>query len=514
MGSELGMTGPDQDCVPRSTCHQWRPHPAIVQQFIDSELREGRMFGPFCTRWNPVPSTHKQIRGYWEEKPARKVPSNCRSIIPLRNECQWWYLTRALLNVIHKGGWRSARNLAIRCGLHAGQDRYKKCIQGSTRTPSGQTSPGNSLEREIVCWRSPSFWPQISSKNIYSFSWCPGVHYQAAWGWTPLALPRSLYYSRKAWLWGVCNKPWHNNGSLPHAWGTSNKTEGPASTTTFLGILLDTLHMEIRLPPAKLCRLKQVIDDWSSKSWYTKRDLESLIGLLQHASTIVKPGRSFLRQIIKLNKNPQRLIWLNQAFHSDLAWWRLCLKAWNGTSMLSTLAARDHDETITTDASESWGCGGFWQNHWFQQPWDSQEALASQCIATKEMLPILLSCAIWGKHWHGKYMQFQSDNEAVISALSTKSCKDTSLMHMLRCLFFFQAHHSFSYTARHIPGIDNTLTDALSRNNATLFLSKVPNADKTTTHVPQELMELLVIQKPDWTSQNWTTLFSTILNKV
>ena len=80
-------------------------------------------------------------------------------------------------------------------------------------------------------------------------------------------------------------------------------------------------------------------------------------------------------------------------------------------------------------------------------------------------------------------------------------------MHMLRCLFFFQAHYSFSYTARHIPGIDNTLADALSCNNATLFLSKVPNADKIPTHIPQELMELLVIQKPDWTSQSWTTLF-------
>ena len=145
----------------------------------------------------------------------------------------------------------------------------------------------------------------------------------------------------------------------------SNKIEGPASTITFLGILLDTLHMEIRLPPEKLCRLKQVINEWSSKPWCTKRDLESLIGLLQHASTVVKPGGSFLRGMIELNKvahNPQRPIRLNQAFHSDLAWWRLYLKAWNGTSMLSTLAVRDHEETITTDASGLWGCGGFWQS--------------------------------------------------------------------------------------------------------------------------------------------------------
>ena len=30
-------------------------------------------------------------------------------------------------------------------------------------------------------------------------------------------------------------------------------------------------------------------------------------------------------------------------------------------------------------------------SHWFQQPWESQEALTNQCIATKEMLPILVA---------------------------------------------------------------------------------------------------------------------------
>ena len=134
--------------------------------------------------------------------------------------------------------------------------------------------------------------------------------------------------------------------------------------------------------------------------------------------------------MIELNKiahNPQRPIRLNQAFHSDLAWWRLYLKAWNGTPMLSTLAARDHEETITTDASGSWGCGGsdraIGSSSHGKQPWESQEALTSQCIATKEMLPILLPCAIWGKHWHGKHIQFQSGNEAVITALDTKSVR-------------------------------------------------------------------------------------------
>ena len=61
-------------------------------------------------------------------------------------------------------------------------------------------------------------------------------------------------------------------------------------------------------------------------------------------------------------------------------------------------------------------------------------------------------------------------------------------------------------------GIDNTLADALSHNNATLFLSKVPSAGKTATHVLQELMEPLASDPK--ARLDIPELFSTILNEV
>ena len=80
-------------------------------------------------------------------------------------------------------------------------------------------------------------------------------------------------------------------------------------------------------------------------------------------------------------------------------------------------------------------------------------------------------------------------------------------MHILRCLFFIEGHFGFTHVAKHIPGEHNELADAISRNHATLFLSKVPGACTTPTSVAQELLELLIHQQPDWTSQNWTALF-------
>lgn len=55
------------------------------------------------------------------------------------------------------------------------------------------------------------------------------------------------------------------------------KVEVPATTLAFLGILLDTFTMELRLPPQKLERLKTTIAKWKQKRNCTKRELLSLI---------------------------------------------------------------------------------------------------------------------------------------------------------------------------------------------------------------------------------------------
>ena len=82
--------------------------------------------------------------------------------------------------------------------------------------------------------------------------------------------------------------------------GASRKTEGPASVVTFLGIQIDTDKSELRLLQDKLQRLKELLDQWESRKGCTRKDLESLIGLLNHACKVVRAGRSFLRRMIDL----------------------------------------------------------------------------------------------------------------------------------------------------------------------------------------------------------------------
>ena len=67
-----------------------------------------------------------------------------------------------------------------------------------------------------------------------------------------------------------------------------DKLEGPAPFLPFLGIELDILQLEIRLPTDKLERLQQQTREWRGKRAGLKRDLLSLIGTLSHTCKAVR----------------------------------------------------------------------------------------------------------------------------------------------------------------------------------------------------------------------------------
>ena len=77
------------------------------------------------------------------------------------------------------------------------------------------------------------------------------------------------------------------------------KSEGTTSCLTFLGIEVNTEQMQLHLPAEKLQRVRSLIKEFLRTPSALKGDLESLLGLLQHASRVVKPGRSFVRHPIE-----------------------------------------------------------------------------------------------------------------------------------------------------------------------------------------------------------------------
>ena len=78
-------------------------------------------------------------------------------------------------------------------------------------------------------------------------------------------------------------------------------------------------------------------------------------------------------------------------------------------------------------------------------------------------------------------------------------------------IFFIRAHFKIALWAVHVPGVQNTWADAISRDNLGHLFSQVPGAVTGQCQVPSQLVQLLVVQRPDWTPRTWTQLFRSCL---
>ena len=115
------------------------------------------------------------------------------------------------------------------------------------------------------------------------------------------------------------------------------KIEGPSTCLPYLGICINSIKMEIRLPEDKLIDLRIELHSWHDHKKCKKRDLLSLISKLSFAAKVVPAGRSFTRQLIDISKTVSRLhhhITLSQDAKQDIRWWLDFLPRWNGISLI------------------------------------------------------------------------------------------------------------------------------------------------------------------------------------
>ena len=295
----------------------------------------------------------------------------------------------------------------------------------------------------------------------------------------------------------------------------ADKLEGPCQVIAFLGIELDTIQGITRLPSHKLEELQSLIATWVGRKSCLKRDLESLVGKLQHACKVVRPGRAFLRRMFELLHGVSKKhhhIRLNHAFRSDLMWWPTFLGSWNGKAMMHSRVQWTPAVQLYTDAAGEVGCGAWcgawWGAHWLQLKWATAAAWKGIPITQKEVLPAVLACTVWGHQWKAKRLQLYCDNEAAVAVLNAGYSRDPLIMHLLRSLFFVKAYFDLDLWAVHIPGKDNVVADAISRDDLTTVFSQVPTISPRPTPIPRRVAEILVEGRPDWTSVDWAKLFT------
>ena len=100
---------------------------------------------------------------------------------------------------------------------------------------------------------------------------------------------------------------------------------------------------------------------------------------------------------------------------------------------------------VYSDASGTYGSGAFVAGlGWFQTEWP--EDWEGVDIASKELVPVVVAAALWGRQWSGSHVCFQSDNMAVVAVLNNRSAKNSLLAHLLRCFSLFSAYFAFHFS--------------------------------------------------------------------
>ena len=100
----------------------------------------------------------------------------------------------------------------------------------------------------------------------------------------------------------------------------------------------------------------------------------------------------------------------------------------------------------------------------------------------KEMVPIVPSCAVWGCELAKHSVCVQCDNFSIVAAIKKEAARDNTVMHMLRCLWFFVAHYDIILLIpEHIPGVSNMTAYHLLRCQMHRFFLLNPLASSSNT---------------------------------
>ena len=240
---------------------------------------------------------------------------------------------------------------------------------------------------------------------------------------------------------------------------SDSKLVPPSTQVVCLGVLIDTEKGTVSIPPDKLSQINDTVRQWIKKTTCTKRQLQSLLGLLLYVHKCVKPARAFLNRMLALLRagHASEKIHLTPEFRRDLRWFVKFLPLYNGVSLYDH---RNIDHTLELDACLT-GLDGCWCNFVYHLP--IPLGFMNWSIVQLEMVNILLAVRLFQKQWAGRKVLIKCDNEAVVSVLRSGKTRDPYLGACARNIWYVCALADIDIQYVHVKRLDNRVADLLSR---------------------------------------------------
>ena len=266
------------------------------------------------------------------------------------------------------------------------------------------------------------------------------------------------------------------------------KTEGPSTRLTYLGLEIDTVAQVVKIPHEKVSALLHMLRGALEAEEMQLKKIQALIGSLNFVCRAIPPGRAFLRRLIGLTigfTEGSARIRVGTGAKRDIAMWIEFLTHFNGAVMfLESQWVSNSTLELYTDAAQSIGFGCFFQNHWTCSLWPSSVQARSTAISYLELYPLVVAIELWGNLMCNKKVKFWCDNQAVVAIVNKKSAKCPRTMILVRRFVLCALKHNILFRASYVEGSYNGIADALSRFQEARFRHLAPNADMAMTPLP------------------------------
>lgn len=276
----------------------------------------------------------------------------------------------------------------------------------------------------------------------------------------------------------------------------AEKTDGPAEIIVFLGLEIDSVLMQVRIPQEKITEVVTKIKHVLSVHKTTLRDMQSLIGSLNFCCRAIILGRPFCHPLINsicgLTK-PHHHLRVKKGMKLDLQMWLKFFENFNGISVFhDRFWVSNVDEELYTDSAGGKGFGVYCNGHWacadWPPAWHAKGITAD--ITTLELFPIYVSLCMWGKYLSNKKLKFMCDNMAVVVIINSMTSKSETVMIILHEITEICLWYNIFIKACHVPGTRNKLCDALSLFQIRKFKQLAPQADSDPHLIPDFLWEI------------------------
>jgi hypothetical protein len=258
------------------------------------------------------------------------------------------------------------------------------------------------------------------------------------------------------------------------------KTDPPCKTMVYLGIEIQLRTLTVRLHKERVVAMRARLNEFLGRTTMSKKELQSIIGVLVFAAAIIRCGRPAYRHLLELLREHGRSsraghgskarIELDAAARGDLAMWLRLLITLNERSVISGVRMPVLRWHVYTDASYSgwgWNAGfgawdsGVWPKSWEQRMGDSK--YRSIWICELEILCVVFAVRYLASRMRGAVCVFHIDNLPVVYMLKKHSSRSRRCAAAVAEIEWAAAVYGFEIRPVHIRTEDNTIADAGSR---------------------------------------------------